>query len=177
MPLCSRRFAGRAAVKPKSAVKSTEWSARTSGAPPAVGKKPASASQTKNTIKEMNGWMNGWMDECWKRLYWKDIIQGPGAIKKNRCSFLTLVFTLKPASFLSSQNTNGVFLHLCTLILNTQVCDGASCWLTLNMWCAKPPILLCPKVVVISSEPHFVRLLLGCFLYFTLTLSGYIIQW
>lgn len=59
------------------------------------------------------------------------------------------------------------FLHLSMLILNTQVCDGARCWLTLIMWCAKPPILLYPKVVVISSEPHRVRLLLGFFLYFT----------
>lgn len=40
-------WAGRAAGRPRNAAKCTEWSARTSGAPPAAGRKPASASLTK----------------------------------------------------------------------------------------------------------------------------------
>lgn len=40
---CAERAAGR----PRNVAKCTEWSARTSGAPPAAGRKPVSASPTK----------------------------------------------------------------------------------------------------------------------------------
>lgn len=33
------------------------------------------------------------------------------------------------------------FLYLCNSTLRTEVCDGANCWLTMTMWCAKPTLL------------------------------------
>ena len=59
--------AGRVVVRPKSAVRCMEWSARISGAPPVAGKKPASASPTKDCCvmksesmrdEDVNEWMN-----------------------------------------------------------------------------------------------------------------------
>lgn len=50
--ICVLMCAGRVAGRPKSAAKCTEWSARISGAPPAAGKKPVSASPTKRKQQE-----------------------------------------------------------------------------------------------------------------------------
>lgn len=55
--------AGRAAGRPRNAVKCTEWSARTSGAPPAAGRKPASASPTKASERETKTWMDEWVQK------------------------------------------------------------------------------------------------------------------
>lgn len=92
---CCFAWAGRAAARPRNAAKCTEWSARTSGAPPAAGRKPVSASPTKAGGCQTKTWMDGRMNECKRLLPWRGYInQGPRAITNHR--FPVRLFCFEP---------------------------------------------------------------------------------
>ncbi|CAG12992.1 unnamed protein product, partial [Tetraodon nigroviridis] len=100
--------AGRAAGRPRNAAKCTGWSARTSGAPPAAGRKPASASPTNARDQNPDGRTSA------KDFYHpEDINRGPGAIHKHRFPLCLFYFEPPPSFFFffffPKATQNGVF--------------------------------------------------------------------